>query len=65
MDELEKFARVVKKGIFYSADCDDRGARVSTNLENTLCPHCKSVVQPDVEHLCGNRLPRPKRRGGA
>jgi hypothetical protein len=57
---LEHFERVVKKGLYYEADCDDNGARVVTNLPNTICPHCKQGVEPHAEHLCGNRAPKGK-----
>lgn len=55
----DKFKEVVMRGIHYEAENDDFGARVLTNLQNTPCPRCSVIVQPDVEHLCGNRLPNP------
>ncbi len=58
-DALERFATTVRKGIFYSADSDDKGARVSTNLPDTICPRCKATVEPNAEHLCGDRVPKP------
>jgi hypothetical protein len=59
-DALQKFEDVVRKGVFYVAEGDDNGARVSTNLENTVCARCGAVVQPNVEHLCGNRAKKQK-----
>ena len=42
--------------VFYETEWDDRGARVKTNVSNTLCARCKAAIEPNVEHLCGNRL---------
>lgn len=46
---------IVLVNIHYEADSDERGARVFTNLENTVCPGCNATVEPNAEHLCGNR----------
>lgn len=59
-DALIKFESIVRKGIFYDADSDEAGARVSTNLEKMPCPRCLFEVQPNIEHLCGNRADPPR-----
>jgi hypothetical protein len=55
MNDLDKFQSVVMRNVHYEAESDDQGARVLTNLGNTPCPRCDALVQPNVEHLCGNR----------
>ena len=57
MSSLDQFETVVRRGIYYGADCDDHGAHVFTTLTGTICPHCKNEVEPNVTHLCGNRVP--------
>ncbi len=49
----------------FDADWDTKGARVLTNMSNTICPRCKTVVEANVEHLCGDRAPKPKPERGA
>ena len=58
---LERLEQIVRRGIYYIADADDDGARVSTSLTGTICPHCGSEVQANIEHLCGNRVPGKKK----
>ena len=58
-DIFRTFESLVKRGLFYVAECRRNGARVSTNLENTICPNCEATVEPDIEHLCGNRRRQP------
>lgn len=40
-------------------DWSDTGARVLSSLP-LPCPLCGVVVTPNVEHLCGDRAPKPK-----
>lgn len=44
-------------------DWTDSGARVkfSSNLPGMVlnCPRCQAPVQPSIEHLCGDRAPKP------
>lgn len=53
--KLGEFEVIVKRGVYYEAESDADGARVYTNLENTPCPRCRIIVEPNKEHLCGNR----------
>jgi hypothetical protein len=38
-------------------DWDDKGARVLSSIPFP-CPLCPVLVTPNVEHLCGDRLPK-------
>jgi hypothetical protein len=41
-------------------DWTANGAKVLSSLA-IPCPVCQTVVTPHVEHLCGDRLPKPKK----
>ncbi len=52
----------------FDADWDIKGARVLTNMSNTYCPRCAGPLAANVEHLCGDRvpkMPKTKPEGGA
>jgi hypothetical protein len=58
-DVIKAFLSSASRNLHYESDSDDNGARVLTNLANTICPRCKADVVPDKEHLCGNRASKP------
>lgn len=41
------------------ADWTDDGARVMSSIA-IACPRCATTVTPNVEHLCGDRVPKPE-----
>lgn len=42
-------------------DWTDDGAKALSSLP-IPCPRCQVVVTPNIEHLCGDRLPKPVKR---
>lgn len=51
--------------ILIEMDWTDSGARVFTNRSDVACPRCSQQVEPNVEHLCGDRArPRLRAIGG-
>lgn len=42
----------------YDCEWTDDGAKLVTNIPGAACPRCGAVPAADVEHLCGDRVPK-------
>jgi hypothetical protein len=42
-------------------DWTDTGARVLSSIP-LPCPRCQTAVEANVEHLCGDKAPGPKKK---
>lgn len=58
---MNKTVEAKATGFFYTLESDSKGARVFTNMAGLACPTCKANIEPNLEHLCGDRAPKPKK----
>ena len=42
-----------------SMDWTDKGATCLSSSGRFSCPRCGTQLQPNIEHLCGDRIPKP------